>query len=90
MIHDEIYDSNYPRDIHYICDMTLTCNDALHCIHTGTSHFMGVSVRLRSKPQLVNDKWARYLWTKFNKVARLHDMENLCQVIARRAKHSLG
>ena len=30
------------------------------------------------------NKWARYSWTKFNKVAQLHDMENLCQVIARR------
>ena len=42
MKHDEIYDLNTPCDIHYICDMTLKCNGALHCIRTGTSHFMGV------------------------------------------------
>ena len=42
MIHNEVYDLSCPCGIHYICDVTLTCNGALHCICTGTSHFMGV------------------------------------------------
>ena len=46
--HYEMCDLNCPYDIHYICDMTLTCNDALHCIRTRTSHFMGVCAWLRS------------------------------------------
>ena len=44
MIHDELCNLSCPCGIHYICDMTLTCNGELHCICTGTSHFMGVSV----------------------------------------------
>ena len=44
MVHDEMYDLNCPYDIHYIYDMTLTCNGALHCIRMGTSHFMIESV----------------------------------------------
>ena len=48
MIHDEMYDLSCPYDIHYICDMTLTCNGALHCIGKETSHFMSVSAWLKS------------------------------------------
>ena len=48
MMHDELYELKCTYDIHYICDMTLICNSVLHCIYTGTSHFMGVSVLLRS------------------------------------------
>ena len=48
MIHDEKCDLSRPCGIHYICDMTLTRNGALHCICTGTSHFMGVSAWLKS------------------------------------------
>ena len=50
-----MYDLNCPYDIHYICDMTLTCNDASHCICTGVSYFMGVSAWLESTLQLVID-----------------------------------
>ena len=48
MMHDELYELKCPYDIHYICDMSLTCNGVLHCICTETSHFMGVSALLRS------------------------------------------
>ena len=47
MMHDELHELKCPYGIHYICDMALTCNGALHCICTGTSHFMGVSALLR-------------------------------------------
>ena len=85
-----MYDLNCPCGIHYICDMTLTYNGVLHCICTGTSYFMGVSAWLESTPHLVIAGWARYQWTKSNRVARLHETENLCEVIARRSRHSLG
>ena len=39
MIHDELCNLSCPCGIHYICNMTLTCNGALHCICTRTSHF---------------------------------------------------
>ena len=29
MMHDELYELKCPYDIHYICDMALTCNGAL-------------------------------------------------------------
>ena len=90
MIHDKVYGLYYPYDIHYICDITLTYNGASHCICTGTSHFMGVSAWLESILHLVINGWARYCWTKSNRVARLHELENLCWVIARRDRHSLG
>ena len=32
MIHDKMYELNCPFGIHHICDMTLTCNGASHCI----------------------------------------------------------
>ena len=89
MIHDKVYGLYCSYGIHYICDMPLTCNGASHCICTGTSHFMGVSAWLGSTPRLMVDGWAQYHWTKSNRVARLHEMGNLCQVIARRARHSL-
>ena len=38
--------------IHYMWDITLTCNDTLHCIYTGTSHFMGVGAWLRSNTEI--------------------------------------
>ena len=90
MIHGKVYDLYCPYDIHYICDMALTCNGASHCICMGTSHFMGVSAWLESTPHLVIDGWARYRWTKSNKVAQLYETENLCRVIARRPRHFLG
>ena len=74
MMPDELCNLSCPCGIHYICDMTLTCNGALHCICTDTSHFMGVSAWLKLTPHWVIDKWARYHWTKFNRVARSHDM----------------
>ena len=40
----------------------------------GTSRFMGVSAWLKSNTTLVIDEWARYHWTKSNKVALLHEM----------------
>ena len=89
MIHGKVYGLYCPYGIHYICNMALTCNGASHCICNGTSHFMGVSAWLESTPYLVIDGWVRYCYTTSNKVARLHDMENLCRVIERRAKHSL-
>ena len=48
MMDDELYGLKCSYGIHYICDMALTCNGALHCICKGTSHFMGVSALLRS------------------------------------------
>ena len=72
MIHGEVYGLYCPYDIHYICDMTLTCNDASHCICIRTSHSMGMSAWLESTPHLVIDGWARYHWMKSNKVAWLH------------------
>ena len=48
MIHGKMYELNCPYGIHHICDKTLTCNGASHCICTGTSHFMGVSAWLKS------------------------------------------
>ena len=48
MRHDELYELKCPYVIHYIWDMTLTCNGALHCIFTETSHLLGVSAWLRS------------------------------------------
>ena len=92
MIYGEMYDLNCPYDIHYICGMTLTCNDASHCICTRASHFMGVNAWLESTQLLVIDGWAWYRWKKFNRVAWLHEMvkKNLCRVIARRVRHSLG
>ena len=89
MIHGKVYSLYCPYDIHYICDMAFTCNGASHCICMGTLHFMGVSAWLESTPHLVI-KWARYRWMKSNRVARLHETKNLCRVIARRARHSLG
>ena len=32
----KMYGLYCPYDIHYICGMTLTCNDASHCICMGT------------------------------------------------------
>ena len=90
MIHGKVYGLYCSYGIHYICDMALTCNGASHCICTGTSHFMGMSAWLESTPHLVIDGWAQYCWTKSNKVALLHETENLCRVIARRSRHSLG
>ena len=55
MIHGKLYGLYCPYEIHYICDMALTCNSASHCICTGTSHFMGVSAWLESTPHLAND-----------------------------------
>ena len=78
MIHGKVYGLYCPYGIHYICDMALTCNGALHCICMGTSYFMGVSAWLEPTLHLVIDRWARYRWTKSNRVARLHEMENLC------------
>ena len=89
-MHGIVYGLCFPYDSHYICDMTLTCDSASHCLCTVTSHSMDVSVWLESTLHLVIDGWARYLWTKSNKVTRLHEKENLCRVIARRARHSLG
>ena len=82
MIHGKVYGLYCPYDIHHICDMalTLTCNGSSHCICTGTSHFIGVSAWLESISHLVIDGWAWYCWTKSNRVAKLHEMENLCQV----------
>ena len=40
MLHGKMHELNYPYGIHHICDMTLTCNGASHCICTGTSHLM--------------------------------------------------
>ena len=72
----KMYGLYCPYGIHYICGMTLTCNGALHCICTGTSHFMSVSAWLKSNTSLlVVAKWAWYCWTKSNKVTRLYDME---------------
>ena len=48
MIHNEMCDLSCPYDIHYICDMPLTCNGALHCICSGTSHSLGVSAWLKA------------------------------------------
>ena len=48
MVHDELYELECPYGIHYICDMALTSNGALHCICIGTSHFMGVNALLKS------------------------------------------
>ena len=50
IFHDayEMYDLSCLCGIHYICDMTLTCNRALHCICIRASHFMGVSAWLKS------------------------------------------
>ena len=79
MIHGKVYCLYCPYDIHYICDMTLTCNGASHCICSGTSYFMGgVSALLESTPHLIIDEWAWYRWTKSNRVVGLHEMENLC------------
>ena len=75
MMHSKLYELNCPYDIHHICDMTLTCNGASHCICTGTSHFMGVGAWLKSNTTLVIDEWARYYWMKSNRVALLHEME---------------
>ena len=90
MIHDKVYGLYCPYNIHYLCDMTLICNGASHCICTGTSHFIMCECMVRITSHLVIDGWARYRWTKFNRVTRLHETENLCQVIARKARHSLG
>ena len=56
MIHDETCDLSCICDIHCICDMTLTCNGTLHCVCMGTSHSIGVSAWLESKPHLVINK----------------------------------
>ena len=48
MIHDKLCNLSCPSGIHYISDMILTYNGALHYICTGTSHFMGVSAWLKS------------------------------------------
>ena len=89
MIHERVYGLYCPYGINHIRDMTLTCNRASHFICTGILHFIGVSAWLESTPHLVIDGWARYRWTKSNRVARLHETENICRVIARRARHSL-
>ena len=34
--------------------MALTCNGMLHCIYTGTSHFMGVGAWLGSNTEIDN------------------------------------
>ena len=93
MMHGKMYELNYPYGIHHICDMTLKCNGASHCICTRTSHFMGVSAWLKSNTTLVIDEWAPYRWTKCNRVALLHEMvkkKYLCRVIVKRTRHSLG
>ena len=69
MIHGKMYELNCPHGIHHICDMTLTCNGASHCICTGTSHFMSVSAWLKSNTTLVIDKWAQS-----DRVTLLHEM----------------
>ena len=74
MIHGEMYKLNCPYDIHHICDMTLTCNVASHCICMRTSHFIGVSAWLKSNTTMVINEWAWYHWTKSNRVALLHEM----------------
>ena len=48
MIQGKLYGLYCPYGIHYMWDMALTCNDILHCICTGTSHFMGVGAWLGS------------------------------------------
>ena len=78
MIHDKMYDLNYPYGIYHICDMKLTYNGAPHCICMKTSHFMGVSAQLKSNTTLVIDDWAWYSWTKSNRVTLLHEMVKTC------------
>ena len=48
-IQGKLYGLYSPYDIHYMWDMALTCSGILHCICTGTSHFMGVGAWLGSK-----------------------------------------
>ena len=57
-----------------------------HCIVscTGTSHFMGVGAWLESNTTIGD------LVGGLGIVARLHKTENLCWVIARRARHEFG
>ena len=90
MIHDKMYDLYYPCDIHYICDdIDMQWCITLHMHRDIAFHGCECMVEIK-RPQLVVDKWARYCWTKLNRVTRSHDMENLCRIIARRARHSLG
>ena len=72
MMHGKMYELNYPYGLHDICDMTLTCNGASHCICMGTP--MGVSAWLKSNTTLVIDEWARYRLKKSNRVTLLHEM----------------
>ena len=51
-IHGKLYGLYYPYDIHYMWDMALTYNGTLHCICTGTSHFMGVGAWLGSNTRI--------------------------------------
>ena len=48
----KLYGLYYPYDIHYMWDMTLTCNGTLHIICTVTSHFMGVGAWLGSNTEI--------------------------------------
>ena len=48
----KLYGLYCPYDIHYMWDMTLTCNDTMHCICMGTSHFMGVGAWLGSNTKI--------------------------------------
>ena len=54
VIYGKMYELNCSYDIHHICDMILTCNDASHYICTGTLHFMGVSAWLKSNTTFGN------------------------------------
>ena len=74
MIQGKMYELNCPYGIHHICDMTLTCNGASHCICMGKLHLIGVSAWLKSNTTLVIDERAWYRWTMFNRVTLLHEM----------------
>ena len=90
MIQGKLYGLYCPYDIHYMWDMTLTCNDTLHCICMRTSHFMGVGAWLGSNT-IIGDLMSG-LGTFGRSPIESHGYmkrKNLCRVIARRAIHSL-
>ena len=72
-------------------DMILTCNDTLHCICTGTLHFMGVGAWLGLNTEIVD--LMSVLGTVGRGPTKSHDCmkrKNCIRVIARRVRHSPG
>ena len=97
MIHGKMYGLYYQYGFHYRCGMTLTCNGASLRIWTGTSH-MDENIAFHKCECIVEIK--HLIWwliigldTIGQSPTKSHGYmtwKNLCRVIERRARHSLG